>query len=155
MGYANGNTQKKVFMDEVRSQLELPAIRRYLKLYTTMELPKLSSFLSKNSGIAKTDQTFSESSCLNSLMCAKVKMAMATGEDFDDKCPSISKILDVTEPDEHGPTVDFYVDGTMVHIADTKVEGTYGRHFIKLIETYHKFEEQVKRAGKLGREEYN
>jgi len=162
--YANANTQKKVFMDEVRSQLELPAIRRYLKLYTTMELPKLSSFLSKNAGVAKTDSnTFSESSCLNSLMCAKVKMAMASGEDFDSKCPSVSKILDVKTPeanepvdaDEYGPTVDFYVDGKMVHIADTKVEGTYGRHFIKLIETYAKMEEQVKRAGKLGREDYN
>merc|ERR1711972_375655 len=89
--YANAALQKRVFMDEVRSQLELPAIRRYLKLYTTMELPKLSSFLSKNAGVAKTDndKTFSESSCLNSLMCAKVKMAMASGEDFDSKCPSV------------------------------------------------------------------
>merc|ERR1712038_2172502 len=112
--------------------------------------PKLSSFLSKNAGIAGPQQSFSESSTLCSLMCAKVKMAMAAGEDFDKTCPSVSKILDapvieVNEPmdaDEHGPTVDFYVDGKMVHIADMKVEGTYGRHFIKLIETYSKMEEK-------------
>lgn len=152
LNFANGNLQKKVFMDEIRSQLQLPAIRRYLKLYTTMELPKLSSFLSKNDGF---DGQPSETATLSYLMCCKVKMAMAAAENFDKTCPSTSKILagrkketELTASDENAPSVDFYVDGKMVHIADTKVEWTFGRNFMKLIHTYHKMEGDAKRVGK-------
>jgi len=148
--FVNNNTQKKVFVDEIKSQLELPAIRRYLKLYTTMELPKLSSFLSKNATISKDRSTLSH------LMTAKVKMAVASGEDFNKTCPSISEILnekvpdndDEDDKDSSNPTVDFYVDNDMVHIADTKVEWTFGKNFLKLIKQYRDIESQTIQLGK-------
>lgn len=155
--YANAQLQKRVFMCEVRSQLQLPAIRRYLKLYTTMELPKLTSFLSKNQDFSKEHSTSMENATLSYLMTCKVKMALAGGEDFDKTCPSTSKILNAPEPrpvnedevtDDNGPSVDFYVDGKMVHIADTAVEKTYGKSFLKLIDQYHKYEDQASQIGK-------
>merc|ERR1719219_673050 len=155
--FANANLQKRVFMCEVRSQLQLPAIRRYLKLYTTMELPKLTSFLSKNQDFSKEHSTSMENATLSYLMTCKVKMALAGGEDFDKTCPSTSKILNAPEPkrenedevvEENGPSVDFYVDGKMVHIADTAVEKTYGKSFLKLIDQYHKYEDQASSIGR-------
>jgi len=159
VNFANTNLQKKVFVDEIRSQLQLPAIRRYLKLYTTMELPKLSSFLSKSSDKFSYDYMSSDEATLSYLMCCKVKMAVASGEDFNKTCPSHSEILNgkVDEEDgenENSPaddvplTVDFYVDNNMVHIADTKVDSTYGRNFLRLIESYRKIESNAVRCGK-------
>ena len=86
-------------------------------------------------------------------------MAVASGEDFNKTCPSHSEILNgkVDEEDgenENSPaddvplTVDFYVDNNMVHIADTKVDSTYGRNFLRLIESYRKIESNAVRCGK-------
>merc|ERR1712071_110857 len=100
VNFANANLQKKVFMDEVRSQLQLPAIRRYLKLYTTMELSKLTSFLSKSTGFTHEHSTNTENATLSYLMCCKTKMALASGEDFDKTCPSTSKQVHDTHDDQ-------------------------------------------------------
>merc|ERR1711881_790491 len=97
VNFANANLQKKVFMDEIRSQLQLPAIRRYLKLYTTMELPKLTSFLSKSSGFSNEHSNSTENATLSYLMCCKTKMALASGEDFDKSCPSTSKLVNLID----------------------------------------------------------
>lgn len=40
--------QTAVFMDEVQQQKNLPTIRSYLKLYTTLPLVKLANFMSQN-----------------------------------------------------------------------------------------------------------
>jgi len=89
-------------------------------------------------------------------MTAKVKMAVASGEDFNKTCPSISEILnekvpdndDEDDKDSSNPTVDFYVDNDMVHIADTKVEWTFGKNFLKLIKQYRDIESQTIQLGK-------
>lgn len=39
--------QLKVFMDEVNQQLLIPDIRSFLKLYTTLPIEKLASFIDK------------------------------------------------------------------------------------------------------------
>jgi len=169
VNFANANLQKKVFMDEIRSQRQIPAIREYLKLYTTMELSKLSSFLSKSQGFSKEHSSSDDNATLSYLMCCKVKMAVASGEDFNKTCPSNSAVLsgadteekneendesqnstdnDQSITEENGPNVDFYVDGHMVHIADTKVVWTYGRSYLKLIEQYRKIEVQANNLGR-------
>lgn len=155
--FANTNLQKKVFMGEIQSQLQLPAIRRYLKLYTTMELSKLSSFLSKNDTMINSNSDMpADEATLSYLMCCKVKMAVASGEDFDKTCPTGTEQLNKKEErddenplpnEETGPNVDFYVDNNMVHIADTKVDSTYGKNFLKLIEQYRKIEFNASRLG--------
>jgi translation initiation factor 3 subunit L len=41
------NQQLKVFMDEVNQQLLISDIRSFLKLYTTLPIAKLASFINK------------------------------------------------------------------------------------------------------------
>ena len=181
--FSNTNLQKKVFMDEVRSQLQLPAIRRYLKLYTTMKLSKLSSFLKKAPGASSSglngiesqtkdssEQNMDEAT-LSYLMCSKVKMAVASGENFDETCASSTVIVNSDNPivkkkvseddkdgkttstedeveDDVGPNVDYYVDNDMVYIADFKIDKSYGNRYIQLIESFRNIEATAKRISK-------
>ncbi|CAB0001474.1 unnamed protein product [Nesidiocoris tenuis] len=63
--------QTEVFMDEVKQQITLPIIRSYLKLYTTLPLDKLSSFMeATNSDKLPHDLT----SLRTHLLCFKHKM---------------------------------------------------------------------------------
>lgn len=70
--------QLLVFMDEVRQQKELPIIRSYLKLYTTLPLEKLASFMMDQSprgeGSATTQEGISDKELLVHLLCFKHKM---------------------------------------------------------------------------------
>jgi len=110
--------QCKVFMDEVNQQRQLATIRSYLKLYTTLPLPKLAAFMEMDEEELRTY-----------LMCFKHKMknvvwTKGTGG-LDGEFQSASE-------------VDFFIDRDMIHIADTKVARRYGDFFIRQI---HKFEE--------------
>jgi len=110
--------QMKVFMDEVKQQQNLPIIRSYLKLYTTMPLSKLAVFLE-----------MSEDEFRQQLLCFKHKM----------KNMVLTKGATGLEGEfQSGSEVDFYIDKDMIHIADTKVARRYGDFFIRYI---HKFEE--------------
>lgn len=60
--------QLMVFMDEVRQQIDLPTTRSYMKLYTTLSLSKLTSFIDPN---ASEDDV---SKLLIRLLCFKHKM---------------------------------------------------------------------------------
>nr|CAB3241727.1 eukaryotic translation initiation factor 3 subunit L-like [Phallusia mammillata] len=103
--------QCKVFLEEVEQQAQLPTIRSYLKLYATMPVLKLAEFLDMD-----VDEFTAQ------LVCLKHKMKNAR----------------VDKDQEGRLEVDFYIDGDMVHIADTKIERGYADYFIKQI---HKFEE--------------
>lgn len=110
--------QLKVFKDEVRQQICIPIIRSYLKLYTTMPIGKLAAFLEM------TDEEFR-----TQLLCFKHKM----------KNMVATKGSSGLEGEfQSGSEVDFFIDGNMIHIADTKVARRYGDFFIRYI---HKFEE--------------
>ncbi|GFY54427.1 eukaryotic translation initiation factor 3 subunit L [Trichonephila inaurata madagascariensis] len=110
--------QLKVFMDEVRQQIMLPTIRSYLKLYTTMPITKLATFLEME-----------EESVVNFLLCFKHKM----------KNMVWTKGTSGLEGEfQSGSEVDFFIDKDMIHIADTKVAIRYGDFFIRQI---HKFDE--------------
>lgn len=110
--------QTQVFMDEVRQQIELPTIRSYLKLYTTLPLVKLSSFMNKESDERSTHKL------LMQLLCFKHKMknivwtkgTSGLGGKFSS-----------------GSELDFFIDNDMIHIADTKVSHRYGDFFIRKI----------------------
>uniref|UniRef100_H2ZDI7 Eukaryotic translation initiation factor 3 subunit L n=1 Tax=Ciona savignyi TaxID=51511 RepID=H2ZDI7_CIOSA len=103
--------QCKVFLEEVEQQARLPTIRSYLKLYSTMPVEKLAAFL---------DMDIEDFTA--QLMCLKHKMNNAR-----------------SDKDQEGQLeVDFYIDGDMIHIADTKIQRGYADYFIKQI---HKFEE--------------
>jgi translation initiation factor 3 subunit L len=111
--------QLKVFRDEVQQQLYIGTIRSYLKLYTTMPVSKLANFLEMD-----------EEDLKDNLLCFKHKMRNLV------TTKNCTSALDGEF--QSGSEVDFYIDGDMVHVADTKVSRRYGDFFIRQI---HKFEE--------------
>lgn len=68
--------QTIVFMDEVQQQRNLPTIRSYLKLYTTLPLIKLATFMAQSprSGESKREIDKEMQSLIIHLLCFKHKM---------------------------------------------------------------------------------
>jgi len=115
--------QLKLFMKEVSQQVhdsQIPTIRSYLKLYTTISTKKLADFLEVNNESFKTF-----------LLCFKHK----THNFVWSGGPPLSGKLSFSSD------VDFFIDLDMVHIADTRVTRRYGEFFIRHI---NKFEEIIK-----------
>lgn len=123
--------QIQVFMDEVQQQQELPTIRSYLKLYTTLPLAKLAAFMNK-----ENDERFIGNLLIH-LLCFKHKMKNIVwtkgASGLEGKFVS-------------GSELDFYIDNDMIHIADTKVSHRYGEFFIRKI---LKFEDLNRRLHQL------
>ncbi|XP_063227380.1 eukaryotic translation initiation factor 3 subunit L isoform X2 [Bacillus rossius redtenbacheri] len=125
--------QTKVFMDEVRQQKMLPTIRSYLKLYTTLPLSKLATFMSQAQRQAESTDPWDLDKEVKALtihlLCFKHKMKNVVWtkgtSGLDGKFQS-------------GSELDFYIDNQMIHIADTKVAHRYGDFFMRKI---LKFEE--------------
>ncbi|KAK9880836.1 hypothetical protein WA026_013162 [Henosepilachna vigintioctopunctata] len=123
--------QTIIFMDEVKQQKMLPTIRSYLKLYTTLPLSKLATFMAQNSrhNDGKWDLDKEMQSLIIHLLCFKHKMKNVVW----------SKGASGLEGKfQSGSELDFYIDDDMIHIADTKVAHRYGDFFIRKI---LKFEE--------------
>jgi translation initiation factor 3 subunit L len=128
--------QTQVFMEEVKQQLELPTIRSYLKLYTTLPLSKLASFMDKNERNGERDHDRAVAKLSTQLLCFKHKMnnvVCTKGSGLEGKFQS-------------GSELDFYIDNNMIHIADTKVSHRYGDFFIRKI---LKFEDLNRRLKKV------
>jgi len=110
--------QLQVFMDEVAQQKQLPTIRSYLKLYTSMPLDKLANYLE--------------------MSVDELEMCLLA---FKHKMRNVVWTKGVSALEGEFQTeseVDFYIDKNMIHIADTKVDRRFGDFFIRQI---HKFEE--------------
>lgn len=109
-------------MDEVEQQMQLPTIRSYLKLYTTLPLEKLVSFMEKQHEGEHDDRQLSN--LLIQLLCFKHKMKNIVwtkgASGLEGKFSA-------------GSELDFYIDNEMIHIADTKVSHRYGDFFIRKI----------------------
>lgn len=118
--------QTMVFMDEVKQQLELPTIRSYLKLCTTLPLSKLASFMDKNErgDSSERDHDRAVTKLSTHLLCFKHKMKNVVwtkgASGLEGKFQS-------------GSELDFYIDNDMIHIADTMVSHRYGDFFIRKI----------------------
>merc|ERR1712034_136514 len=107
------NLQLRMFKVEVQQQSIIPIIRSYLKLYTTMSIPKLASL-----------SDIEEETLQTALLCFKHKqrnMAWTKGTDALE-----GELLSA-------PETDFYIDNDMIHIADTKIARKYGDFFIRQI----------------------
>ncbi|XP_041473105.1 eukaryotic translation initiation factor 3 subunit L-like [Lytechinus variegatus] len=118
--------QVKVFMEEVNQQLLIQTIRSYLKLYTTMPVSKLAIFLD-----------LSEEAFRTQLLCFKHKMKNLVwtkgASGLEGEFQSASE-------------VDFYIDGDMIHIADTKVARRYGDFFIRQIHKFHELNRNLRKT---------
>jgi len=120
--------QTQIFMDEVRQQIQLPIIRSYLKLYTTLPLEKLAAL--KNTGMRDEQhippgrEKEMNEALRTQLLCFKHKMKNVVW----------TKGTSGLEGSfQSGSELDFYIDHDMIHIADTKVANRYGDFFIKKI----------------------
>ena len=113
--------QSDVFMEEIRQQLPILNIRNYLKLYTTMPISKLASFLEIEEQELKL-LLLAYKQKMNNLICA-ADASGKMGSGLSGKFVSSSDI-------------DFYIDKGMIHIADTKVERRYGSYFLKQIDSF-------------------
>jgi translation initiation factor 3 subunit L len=104
--------QLKLFLAEVQQQKLLPTIRSFLKLYTTIGIPKLAALLEAD------EATFREH-----LQCLKHKTHALTWTGGPPLSGTWTSCADV----------DFYVDGEMAHVADFSVTRKHSDYFVKQI----------------------
>jgi translation initiation factor 3 subunit L len=111
--------QLRLFLQEVSQQKLLPTIRSFLKLYTTIGIPKLAALLEADEG------TFREH-----LQCLKHKahsLVWTGGEPLSGQWASCAD-------------VEFYVDDEMAHVADFS---TTRRHMDFFVKQINKLEEII------------
>lgn len=142
--------QLLVFMDEVRQQKDLPTTRSYLKLYTTLPLAKLASFIDPN---ASDDDV---SKLLIRLLCFKHKMRNLvwskgpSGLEGTFKSGSEVRLYYIHTVNDRlligfpFLQLDFYIDDDMIHIADTKVSHRYGDFFVRKILKFNELNRKLK-----------
>lgn len=114
------NQQLKVFIDEVQQQLLISDIRSFLKLYTTLPISKLASFINKTPNELKSI-----------LLCFKHKMSNIESDQVNEEFKSSSE-------------VDFYIHNDMVHIADTKVATRFSDFFIRQMQKINEINANLK-----------
>uniref|UniRef100_A0A915E2P9 Eukaryotic translation initiation factor 3 subunit L n=1 Tax=Ditylenchus dipsaci TaxID=166011 RepID=A0A915E2P9_9BILA len=131
VAYCNGhnlakeslNRQCNAFLEGIESQICLPILRGYLKLYTTLPLKKLASFMK----VPESD--------LDSFVGKLLTFKMIVNE--------LGKETIERDIDDSTTDLDFYVDRDMINIADTKVARRIGEYFIS---TLHKVERDSKQS---------
>jgi translation initiation factor 3 subunit L len=114
------NQQLKVFIEEMQQQLLISDIRSFLKLYTTLPISKLASFINKTPDELKSI-----------LLCFKHKMSNIESDQTNEEFRSSSE-------------VDFYIHNDMVHIADTKVATRFSDFFIRQIHKLNEMNNNLK-----------
>jgi len=105
--------QLKLFLQEVQQQKLLPTIRSFLKLYTTIGIPKLAQLLEEGD----------ESAFRDHLQCLKHKsraLVWVNGPPLNGALASSAE-------------VDFYVEDGMAHVADSSLTRRHTDFFIKQI----------------------
>eukprot|EP00899_Mesostigma_viride_P013763 jgi/Mesvir1/22388/Mv17879-RA.1 len=93
--------QLKLFLAEIRQQQLLPAIRSYLKLYSTITISKLADLMEVEESVLRTQ-----------LLCLKAKAIHSYAQGGG------------AQRGTHHD-VDFFIDGDMVHVADTTVQRNF------------------------------
>ncbi|CAI5441908.1 unnamed protein product [Caenorhabditis angaria] len=119
--------QLQSFLEGIESQMALPVLRGYLKLYTTLPTKKLASFMDVDND--------HYDSFLGKLLTYKM-IVNELGKDG---------VLANNDDDEPQTDIDFYVDRDMICIADTKVARHVGEHFIRHIQKLHEVQQVLAR----------
>jgi len=118
------NLQMRVFMEDVQQQAPISTVRSYLKLYTTISIAKLASFLDVD-----------EATFRNYLLCFKHKTRMLAWSGGSALSGDWTTSSDVT----------FYLDKGMVHIADSKVARHYADFFMRNINKFEAINNRLAR----------
>ncbi|PAA78945.1 hypothetical protein BOX15_Mlig025031g3, partial [Macrostomum lignano] len=106
---------KEEFISEIKQQARIPDIRSYLKLYTTLSIEKLAGLMNTEPQVLHRE-----------LMCYKHKMQNIVTADA-------AAAAAAEAPTASSSELDFYIDGDMIHVADTKVARKFGELFIRNI----------------------
>lgn len=117
--------QKSVFLSEVTQQLQLPTLRSYLKLYSTISMDKLANF-------RKVD----ESTFRSNLLCLKHKsrsMTRAPGQTAIEG--ALQSALDVH----------LFVENDMVHVDANEAEESFATHFMYHIQRFDDVTRDIER----------
>lgn len=100
--------QVRVFLKDIAQSLQLPIIRSYLKLYSTMPIEKLANFCGADAASFRVH--------LHQYKHKTNQLTWTGGTVLEgERVPSAD--------------VDFFVDNDMLHIADVKIERNYGKYF--------------------------
>jgi len=121
--------QLRLFKAEVQQQRLLPTIRSFLKLYTTIGIPKLAELLEEGD-----EGTFREH-----LQCLKHKTHSLV---WTGGAPLGGQLASSAD-------VDFYVDNEMAHVADMNMTRQYSEIFIKQINKLEQIICNLKEGGPL------
>ncbi|CAN8067375.1 unnamed protein product [Agarophyton chilense] len=127
--------QSKLFIQVVKSQLVLPEVRSYLKLYTTIEIEKLGAFMDVEA------ETFR-----SHLHALKHRSWTLTGSFA---VPPLNGVFSTSSD------VGFYIEGEVVHISDTKQSSRYGEYFIENIKKLDDLHSQLRRKLILDSSKFN
>ncbi|VDN11841.1 unnamed protein product [Dibothriocephalus latus] len=111
--------QGYVFREELENLLDLPRLRSYLKLYTTLPVSKLSMFLREKDENVVHSQLMRFKHLLKNVTTTRETCGSLYGK---------RQLLCDT---------DFYVDGEMIHIADMKVDRRFSDFFMLQLEKLH------------------
>ncbi|KAI8850621.1 RNA polymerase I-associated factor PAF67-domain-containing protein [Chytridium lagenaria] len=115
MSQAPTQLQLRVYLDDIRQQILVPTIRSYLKLYTTLRISKLASFLDKSPEELRTE-----------LLCYKHKTSQRRYES--------GSVLDGDYATNFD--LDFHIKDDMIHIVESKAGRRIGDWFIRHIEKF-------------------
>ncbi|KAJ3133520.1 Eukaryotic translation initiation factor 3 subunit L [Physocladia obscura] len=122
--------QLRVFMDEVTQHQNIGLIRSYLKLYTSLKIEKLASFLGKTPDELRRE-----------LLVYKHKTRQLRHTHADSGAS-------VLEGEYSSPVdLDFYIRGDMIHVSESKVERRIGEWFVRQI---GKFEDTIGNLNRFG-----
>ncbi|CAH1724044.1 eukaryotic translation initiation factor 3 subunit L [Aphis gossypii] len=129
--------QTSVFMAEVKQQKMLPTIRSYLKLYTTLPINKLVTFMAQGQqGQHESNEpTDDKENLTKHLLCFKHKMKNVV---WNKGASGLDGYF------HSGSELDFYIDRDMIHIADTKVAHRYGDFFIRKVLKFEELNRKLK-----------
>ncbi|KAI9346979.1 RNA polymerase I-associated factor PAF67-domain-containing protein [Obelidium mucronatum] len=119
--------QLQTFLSEVRQHQSINTIRSYLKLYTSLKIEKLASFVNKTPDELRTE-----------LLVYKHKTRQRRWDNSGS----------VLEGEYSSPgDLDFYIRQDMIHISESKVERRIGEWFVRQI---GKFEDTIASLNRLG-----
>jgi len=126
--------QRKLFMREINQQCSLPLIRSYLKLYTTIDINKLSTLLEK-----KQDTDTLRTSLVRFIYKNR-QLQWST-----DKHPNEGTWTSSTN-------LDFYIEGEMIHVIDHTVTKRYAEIFLRHCDKFEDWITELQRNQKLREE---
>ncbi|GBG84560.1 hypothetical protein CBR_g38842 [Chara braunii] len=110
--------QLKLFLTEVRQQQLVPSIRSFLKLYTTIPISKLASYMDINESTLRAGLT-----------------------SYKHKTHSVDADRNIIS----NADIDFYIDGEMIHVVEPKTTRRFGDHFSRHILRFEEITRELER----------